>query len=341
MQVSKPYEQRDLKVTLPVPIDSKKYLIGNFSFKDLLIISPFALLSVLLLFLFFTTGLLNTLTIVMSVLPAVIGFLGQTMKHPIRKEIPYYKYGVLWKYSFKKRPKVFTIQKGALHMSSGTDTRKKIPVKNVYANCYETKDNRFVKVIEVRTLNLSLMNIDEIREILNAYKNFMNTLNFVTEIQFDQIAQPISLEKHIQNKAKKSLRENNLCKIMLNRAYVQSMDEDIQKSRDLVTRKRYAVITQKIGSDREKSLNEITTKAQMFISKLQGVDFGYTNLSAKELNNDELIKLMFVCVDYDNAVAIGDNIISRATDRADFSIGEQTAKQLIETLTRNLTERVN
>lgn len=342
MKPSNISEQKDLKVQLPVPIDSKRYLIGNISFKDLLIIAPFGLLSVIIGYLFFLLGILNPFTFVFVIIPVLIGFVGQTFKHPVRKEINYFTYGFWWKYSFRKRTKVFTIQKGgALHLSSETDTRKKIPIKNVYADCYETTDGYFVKVFEVSTINMSLMNIEEQREILNAFKAFMNTLNFVNDIQFNQIAQPISLERHIQNVHRKSLRETNICKVMLNKAYIKSMDEDIQKSRDLVTRKRYAIIRQKIGSDREKSLNDITTKAQMFKSKLESVDFGYSNLSVKELNNDELIKLMYICIDYDNSVAVGDYIVSRATDKSDFSIGEQTAKQLIETLTKNLTERIN
>lgn len=334
-------ENKDLKVQLPVPIDSKKYLIGNFSFKDLLIITPFALLSVILGYLFFLIGILNVVTIVFATLPVVIGFFGQTLKHPIRKEIPFFVYKVMWQYNFSKRKKLFSIEKGALHLGSATDTRRKIPIKNVYANCYETKDKRFIKVFEVGTINMSLMNIEEQREILNAFKNFMNTLNFVNEIQFPQIAQPISLEKHILTVERKNLRETNKCKMMLNKAYAKSMDEDIQKSKDLVSRKRYVVISEKVGTNREKSLNEITTKGQMFLSKLQSVDFGYTNLSVKELNNDELIKLMFVCIDYDNAVSLGDHIVSRATDKSDVSLGEQTAKNLIETLQKNLTERIN
>lgn len=333
--------EKDLKVQLPVPIDSKKYLVGNVSFKDLLIIAPFGLLSVILGYFFKVIHFLNMFTFIIIVIPVLAAFVGQTFKHPIRKEINYFTYGFWWKYSFRRRTKVFTIQKGALHLSTPNDTRKIIPIKNVFADCYETTDGHFVKVFEVSTINMSLMNLEEQREILNAFKAFMNTLNFVNHIQFNQVAQPISLERHIQSVQKKFLKESNLCKSMLHKSYVKFMDEEIQKSRDLVTRKRYVIIRQKIGSDREKSLNDITTKAQMFKSKLESVDFGFNNLQVKELNNDELIKLMYICIDYDNSVAIGNHIISRAKDKSDFSVGEQTAKQLIETLQRNLTERIN
>lgn len=331
----------ELKVQLPVPIDSKKYLIGKYSFQDVFIIAPFIMLSALLMFLLSKLGALNTISIVFASLPTVMAFLGQTMKHSVRKEIPYFIYGVLWVLQYKRRTKEFHLQKGALELSDYNDTRRKIGIKNVYANCYETNDGRFVKVFEMSTINMSLMNIEEQREILNAWKNFMNTLNFVRDIQTSQIAQPVSLEKHIHTVERNSLHEANPCKVLLKRAYVRSMDEDIQKNRDLVTRKRYAVISEKIGTDREKSLNEITTKAQMFIGKLSDVDFGYTNISVKELNNDELIKLMFTCVDYDSAISIGDNIVNRAVDKSQVSMGEVSAKELIETLQRNLTEKIN
>lgn len=333
--------RQELKVQLPVPIDSKKYLIGNIAFIDIAMMIPFLVLSGLIGLLFFNFGILNTYTLVVCALPVVAAFVGVTTKHAIRKEIAYWKYGVLWPIQYKRRTKEFFIKKGALDMSVETDTRLQLGIINVYANCYETTDKRFVKVFEVGSINTSLMDIEEEREVYNAYKGFMTTLNFVHEIQFQQIASPISLETHLVNVEKRNLRETNPVKVLLNKGYVKSLTDNVQKSRELISRRRYVVISEKIGSNREKALNEITTKGQMLKSKLENITFGYTTLPVTELKNDDLIKLMFVCVDYDNAVSVGEDIIKRATDKADFSIGEKTAKQLIETLQKNLTEKVN
>lgn len=333
--------RQELKVQLPVPIDSKKYLIGNIAFIDIVLMIPFFLLSLLIGLIFFNLGILNLYTMIVLGLPVIGAFLAITTKHPIRRELAFWKYYLLWNYQYRKRNKEFFIEKGALKMTSDTDTRAKIGIKNVFANCYETTDKYFVKVYEVGSLNTSLMDLEEEREVYNAFKGFMTTLNFINEIQFEQIASPISLEQHLMKIEKRNLRESNPVKVLLNQGYVKSLNDNIQKSRELITRKRYVIFREKIGSNREKSLNEISTKGQMLKSKLENVTFAYTTLQVTELKNDDLIKLMFVCVDYDNAVSVGDEIIKRASDKADFSIGEVTAKNLIETLQKNLTEKVN
>ena len=159
------------------------------------------------------------------------------------------------------------------------------------------------------------------------------------DIQFSQIAQPISLTRHIQSVVRKNRDEKNDVKRLLIKSYRNYIDE-IQKSRDLVTRKRYMVISQKIGSDREKALEEIDQKSKLLITKVDAMTFVDTSLTIRELNNDDLIKLMYTCVDYDSAVAVGDHIISRANNRSPITVGEETAKQMIETLTKQLEEKI-
>lgn len=332
--------RKELKVQLPVPIDSKRYLVGKVAFIDVLIVAPFVLLSGLLVYLFHLFGWLGTKTIIIPLLPAIVVFGMQFTKHKVRKEIPFLKYGVWWKYQFHKREKEFFYRKGALNMADKKDARRKIGINSVYANCYLTTDKRLVRVFEVSSVNLSLANKSEKRSSLDTFKVFMTTLNFLKQIQFSQIAQPISLTRHIQNVVRRNKDQSNDVKRMLVKSYRNYIDE-IQKSRDLVTRKRYMIISQKIGSDREKALDEIDQKSKLLMTKFDAMTFVDTTLSVKELNNDDLIKLMFTCVDYDSAVAVGEHIVSRASNRSPITVGEETAKQMIETLTKQLQEKIN
>lgn len=332
--------RKDLKVQLPVPIDSKRYLIGRIAFVDLLIMSPFLLLSGLSLFLFYKLGIMNQWTIIGSCIPSVLIALLQFTKHRVRKEISFIQYGVIWKYNFRKREKTFFYRKGAFDMADKQDARRKIGIKSVFADCYETNDKRFVRVFEISSINLSLSNRSEKRSALESFKVFMTTINFLSTIQFSQIAQPINLTKHIQHVSGRNKNHGNDVKGMLLKSYGQYIEE-IQKSKDLVTRKRYLVISQKIGSDREKALDQIDQTSKLISSKVENMTFDYANLSIKQLNNDELTKLMFTCVDYDSAVAVGDHIVNRAKNRSLMSVGEDSAKQMIDTLTRQLNEKIN
>lgn len=302
---------------------------------------PFVLVSGLMIYIFFKNGWLSKYTFIFALSPALLIASLQLIKHKVRKEIPYLKYGIIWKYQFKKREKQFYYRKGAMDMKDKQDARRKIGIKATFADCYETTDNRFVRLFEVSTMNLSLSNKSEKLKALNSFKVFMTTSNFIRKIQILLVAQPISLSRHLQHVMKKNKDQNNEAKRMLLRSYRNFVDEEIQKSRDLVSRKRYICISQNIGGDREKALSQIDTTSQLLISKIEGMTFDYTSLSVKQLNNDDLTKLMFTCVDYDSAVSVGEHILSRATNRSNISVGEESAKQLIETLTKQLKEQIN
>ncbi|MEK6189802.1 MAG: hypothetical protein N2A99_02295 [Carnobacterium alterfunditum] len=332
--------RKDLKVQLPVPIDSKRYLIGRIAFVDLLIISPFLLLSGLSLFLLYKADVLNQWTLMLSALPTVIVAGMQFTKHKVRKELSFIQYGIFWRYKFNKREKKYFYRKGAFDMADKQDARRKIGIKSVFADCYETNDNRFVRVFEISSVNLSLSNKSEKRAALETFKVFMTTINFLKTIQFSQIAQPINLTRHMQYMNTTNKNQDNETKKMLQKSYGKYIEE-IQKSKDLVTRKRYLVISEKIGSDRDKALDQIDQKSKLITSKVEGMTFSFSSLSVNQLNNDELTKLMFTCVDYDSAVAVGEHIVSRASNRSLLSVGEESAKQMIETLTKQLKEKIN
>lgn len=332
-------DNKELQVQLPMSIDTKRYLIGKISFKDLLIIAPFALLSGFLTLVVFSIGLLNPVTAVLCFLPTLLGFVGQTTKHKVRKEITYFEYGIFWELDFKLRKKEFFLKKGAI---SEVDDSRSLFLKDTFAGCYET-DTHFVKVLESSSINLSLMNKQEEKEVISSFRSFMNTLNFINQVQFLLLAAPISLENYILRIDKMNRKEENPIKRLLNEADMRAVDADVQKNRDLVTRKRYIIISQKIGRDREKSLSDIISKAQLLKQKLESLELGggFERLNVNILDNDELTKLMFTCLDYDSSISVGDHIVSRARQDFGVSFGEETAKDIIENLSKGLFEKVN
>ncbi|CAI6330510.1 hypothetical protein [Bacillus subtilis] len=332
--------RNELKVQLPVPIDTKRYLMGKVAFIDVAIFSPFLLLSGILIYLFYSVGFLNRYTFILSASPAVAIIAFQMIKHPIRKEIPYLKYKILWRYNYKKREKEFFYRKGAFDMADKQDARRKLGIKSTFADCYETSDKRFVRVFEVSSVNLSLANKPEKRSALESFRVFMTTVNFLKSIQFAQIAQPINLTRHLQYVTKQQQGEENPVKRLLNQGYRNHIEE-IQKSRELVTRKRYIIISKNIGNDREKALDELDQQSKLLMTKIESMTFDFNKLSIKQLNNDELTKLMYTCIDYDNAVSVGDHIIDRAKNRSNISFGENTAKDMIGVLQRQLNEKIN
>lgn len=328
------------KVELPLNIDTKKYLVGNISFPDLLVISPFLVLSILSLFIIYKLGKLSTGPIIVSLAPTFFISVMQMIKHPTRKNLSFLTFRMIWRFKFKKRQKEFIYKKGELNMTSDdNDVRKKLGVKNIFSGCYETTDNRFVKILEVSSINLSLMNDKEKESIYEGYRTFLNELQ-MKSIQIEQIAQPVNLSQYLLFVDRKTESEKGYAKRMLTRSY-KSYIENIQKSRNMVARKRYLILSQPIKMDREKALGEIERLASIVQLKIENMLMGSAKLTAKILQNDDLIKLLYTCLDYDNAQAQGNYIVSRANKKTDITLGVNSAKEVLEAFEKTLKESIH
>lgn len=327
------------KVELPLNIDTKKYLIGNIAFKDLLVVSPFALLSIIIIVILHKTGNLSQTTFIVSLAPTGFMAMLQIIKHPIRKNLSFLTFRVLWRLKYNKRKKQFYYQKGEISMANQEDVRLKLGIKNVFSGAFETTDGYFAKVLEVSSVNLSLMNKTEMNNIFESYRTYLNEMN-LKSIQIEQIAQPVNLSQYLLYIDRKTENEQNYAKRMLKQSYKRYV-EDIQKSRNMVQRKRYIIIRQSVGSDREKSIQELDRKALIEQSKIENMLTGSARLNVKILQNEELIKLIYTCLDYDNAQAQGENIVTRANSKIDVSMGEKSAREIIDVFEKKLNESIN
>ncbi|MDT0193672.1 hypothetical protein [Exiguobacterium sp. BG5(2022)] len=326
----------DLKVQLPVPIDTKKYLIGRIAFVDVFLASPFLLITALFLYLLYGSGMWNITAAVFLCLPAITVILALATKHPVRKEISFVEYGLLWRLFFKKRQKEFFKRKGEIDMSDIYDSRKVMGLKGVYLDCYETSKN-LVRVFEVSSINLSLANKSEKKATLDTFKVFLTSSDFFTQLQFCKIAQPINLDRHLQNFRQGKRKENiDEVKSMLIQSYEKSM-LDLGKSRNLVARKNYIILTQPIkNKDKDKALLEIDNKSAILVQKLGSLVFDQSSLTVKQLNSEELTLLFHTTIDYDSAVSVGSHILRRANSSHDVSMGEESMSKLIESLQRDM-----
>lgn len=325
------------KVELPLNIDTKKYLYGNISFQDIWIVSPFLLFGAVLSYLLFKTGHLNQRLLLISFTPAMILTVFQLNKHPIRKNLSLLQYKVLWKLKAKYRKKDFHYAKGALPMSRKEgDTRTELGLANIANGCLESADRQLIKVLEISSVNLSLMNELAKENVLEAYQAFINDTG-EKQIQLMQVAQPINLTNYLMWFNEQVDQNSSYAKRMLKQGYSNQI-ERIQKSKNMVTRKRYLVISKPMNQS-QKDYMKLDTTANITKAKLEQMLSGYEKLDVKILGNDELLKFYYACLDFENAQAQGENITHKTNAKLDVVVGKNTAKDLVEQYKALLNDR--
>ena len=329
------------KFELPLNIDTNKYFLGSLAYKDLLIIAPAAIISLLLFLLFrFAFSWYGTPPIIVSLSPALLIGMLQMIKHPIRRNVSLLKFKIIARWKYNNSTKTFFKKRGVIDMSkSSEDTRSQLQISDIFSGGYETVDGHFVKVLEVSSVNLSLMNPSEKRSIISSYKSFINEISFLKSYQIQQIAQPINLTQYLTHVKESALSNENHNKQHFSNSYFNYID-GIQTNRGMVSRKRYLIISEKIGSDRDKSLRELERKVNITRSSIENMLSGYFSLNARILNNEELLNLFYTCLNYDNAQAIGNFVMKRAENASSVSLGEKTAREIVGIYDRSLKEEI-
>lgn len=325
------------KVELPLNIDTKKYVYGNISFQDVFILSPFTLLGVVLSYVFYRMGHLDQKVMLIAFTPMLLVAVFQLTKHPVRKNLSILQYRVIWKLQAALRKKTFYYAKGDLPMSrSAGDTRTELGLANIANGCIESSSRTLIKVLEVSSVNLSLMNEGAKERVLEAYQAFLNDSG-EKQLQIMQVAQPINLTHYHMWFNEQLETDASYAKRVLKQGYLNQI-ERIQKSKSMVTRKRYLVISTPMTNS-EKDYMKIDTTANILKSKLEQMLSGYEKLDVKVLNNEELLKFYYACIDFESAQAQGENIINKTNASADVIIGKNTAKELLNYYKNQLNDR--
>lgn len=324
------------KIELPLNVNTKKYLLSMIKYRDILISLPLLALGLVGAWYLRQIGQLSTPTFIWCMFPWATILVFLSIPHPDRKNINFLTSKFIWRYKFRRRKKLFVYSKGddmaKTKRIDADDIRSQLGIKNVFAGCYETADNRYVKVINVSAINISLLNKQEEQKVFQSYETFLNDLpRSMLPLQISQISQPINLTNYARDFSSVVADQKNKVKESFLKSYLDHVD-DIQKSKDMVSRNRYVILSRSFNnSNRLKVLEELERDSEIMISHIESMQGGRFTLTARKLNNDELFNLIFTCIDYENAQV---NFSFKAALYSPVTVGERTSKEMSENWAR-------
>ncbi|WP_081385913.1 hypothetical protein [Bacillus safensis] len=289
--------EKEFKIELPLNIDPNRYLF-NFRVKDLFILLPFAGLGAYLEWLLFKISMLNEMTVIFPLIPLVLMGVFLLIKDPDRKNISLGK-RFLWTIAFSRREKEFMFDKKEKNEFSD-DIRSKLGIFNITSGCYETLDDRLIKVIKVSNVNLETMPLSDKTRTLRQWENFLQDADEKWfPMQIPQYTKPVNLTTYLAEIREQAENKNRVQR-MLADSYIKK-GNDIQKDRSMVSKESYFIVSQDGTS--EQSLKELNRETQLIKGKLENMLQGRYSLKAKVLDNEELFKLLYTTIDYENAQA--------------------------------------
>lgn len=174
-----------------------------------------------------------------------------------------------------------------------------IPVRVIYNEMIETKDQRLIKVLAVSAVNTHLMSYAEEREVLEGFESFLKTLD--KPIQIARVAEPIDLKDYILQLKKRYQEEKNPFKKRMLKSYI-AYTKQLQEDREMIRRNRYVIIDEKFTSaaDKEKAIERLKMRANDLKLGIEEMLY-QQKLEAYELSNNELKKYLHMLFDYENA----------------------------------------
>lgn len=174
-----------------------------------------------------------------------------------------------------------------------------IPIRNIYNEMIETKDNRLIKVLSISSVNLSLMSHSEQKEVYEGYENFLNTID--APIQVSRVSTPVDLKKYISElRSVLDSLENPLKKTIM-KNYIWYAN-NIQEDRSMIRRSRYLVFDESYSNDnsKEEAIRKLRTRVDDYRIKVEEM-LRRPKLDVRELTNKELETYIHMFFDYENA----------------------------------------
>lgn len=334
------YRKKEMKeqglLEIPMQVDSSRYLINNIRWADVLYTAPFLLITAIILYFLSDTGNLSSTTIIFSFLPPTIVSGLLWVKHSDRKNVSLVTV-FKWRLQFMRSKKKYEMSRERVN-DMKEDIRSQLGIWDINNDCFETLDNHFVKVVEVSSVNLTGMSNNDRLKTLNAYQSFLNNHSFSSfPLQIEQFSRPVNLKSYLQWVEKISANEKDIVKRLLNESYIKKTLE-IQKSKKMVSKARYIIVREKIGTSRENSLNNITRKAETLVAAFSGMLPEKHKLHASTLDNEELFDLIYSAIDYENAqISQGMRNNSKALFNS-ITLGNRTHDEIVSSIEE---ERLN
>lgn len=287
------------KIEVPLMIDPARYFIGDIRVKDLMLSLPALAVSLFILYIIYQTGSLRVSTGLFSLLPFILVFTFFIVKHPDRKNISFMA-TIWWQIKHKTNKNLFEYTR-RVEGNLSEDIRSQLGIYNVGNDCLETLDNRLCKVLRVPSINLQGLSDKERDRVLKSYQSFIQELPVeIFPIQTHQFSQPINLSSYLEWVRDSVSKERDKFKRLLAESYIEKGNE-IQKAKSMVNKERYIIVSQKIGTNKNKAIEKVSLHAEQVRSSLQNTFSSKYEVEPKILNNDELFQYIYACIDYENA----------------------------------------
>lgn len=315
------------KIEIPMAIDPARYFIGNIRWKDVVYTIPFAIITVILIVIFNKSGNLNTSIFIFSFLPPVMALTFFWVKHPDRKNISFIT-TIWWQIQFKNSKKVYEFTKEE-NESMGEDIRSQLGVFNIANDCIETLDNRLIKVVEVSSINLTGLSERERNRVYSNYQTFLNNYPYSSfPIQTKQFSKPINLNNYLEWVRNNAEKEDDQYKRMFAESYIGKVN-DIQKSKNMVSKARYIILSSKVGGNKERTIENLNRESEQLVSSIENMLSDRNKLKANVLDNDSLFQYVYACIDYENA-QIRQSMNRRGNIDLPFTMGKNQYDEMLE-----------
>lgn len=291
------------QIELPLEIDKDRYVFV-FKLKHIIYTLPFLIASGILVFFIYQTDIFNPplYFYLFCFLPPLLLFTFLQFESSYRRKNINLVSEIIYNYNFKKMKKKFIFKKDFNVTNKGdfmNDIRSVLDIYDITNDCYETIDDRLVKVIEVSSINLKTLSEKEESRVYKSFETFLNDLEEeYLPMQFMIYAKPISLKDYI-NYCKTEAQKNTEIKARLLAESYIDYTNDIQKNRNMVNRNRF--ISVDVTYKNADSFDELDKKALRLKSKIENMLVGNLKLTAKVLNNAELHELQHTIIDYEGS----------------------------------------
>ena len=166
-----------------------------------------------------------------------------------------------------------------------------IPVNHIYQDgIIETKENTYIKILEVSPINYNLKSDLEKESILNSYKIFLKTCQFDMQILIQSNKEDLS--HHISKIKKNILKKENKFLKELSENYIQYIS-NLNNNKKSSSKKFYIIIKNQPINKKEKNIEiikqELNEKYLKIKECLSRCGNKVNNIDEKE----EIIKIFF------------------------------------------------
>ncbi|CAI8917601.1 hypothetical protein [Priestia megaterium] len=174
-----------------------------------------------------------------------------------------------------------------------------IPIRNIYNEMIETKDNKLIKVLDISAVNMSLMSHSEQAEVYEGYENFLNTID--KNLQINRVSTPVNLKDYITDLQTKLEKIDNPYKRKILKSYIWYAN-NIQEDREMIRRSRYIVLDESFTDEKskDKAIRKLKLRVEDYKIKIEEM-LRSPRLEVRELSNLELEKYLHMFFDYENA----------------------------------------